>query len=154
MELSPLTEAIRADLAIAAELGDEAVRDAADRLGRALESALRMRLLEALGQAAHELSAQLESGSVDVRVAGDAVELVVSGETAEPPASASPADEAETARITLRLPEGLKQRAEQAAAGEGISTNAWLVRSVATALERRPSPSPRVGQRLRGFAQS
>ncbi len=154
MELSPLTEAIRVDLAVAAELGDDAVRDAADRLGRALESSLRVRLLEALGQAAQELEAQLGGASIDLRLAGDAVELVVSGEPPEPPAAAPAADDAETARITLRLPEGLKARAEQAAAAEGMSTNAWLIRAVAGALDRRPPSAPRVGQRLRGFAES
>jgi predicted nucleic acid-binding Zn ribbon protein len=154
MELSPLTDAIRADLAVAAELGDDAVRDAAERLGRALEASLRVRLLEALGQAAHELEAQLEPISIELRLAGDAVELVVAGAPAERPSPAPLVEDAETARITLRLPEGLKARAEQAAAAEGMSTNAWLVRAIASALERRPASGPRVGQRLRGFAES
>lgn len=150
MELSPLIEGIRADLAVAAELGDEAVRDAADRLGRALEASLRLRILDALGQAAHELSAQVGS-EIELRLVGDAVELILSGAGEQPPAAASVEDR-ETARITLRLPEGLKQRAEQAAAGEGISTNAWLVRAVAAGLDR-PAVRIAVGQRLRGFAQ-
>src|SRR5436190_20057738 len=147
MQLSPIIEAIRDDLAAAAELGDEHIRDAADRLGRALEAALRVRLLEALTLAAHELSGQLGSGTVDLRLAGDTVELAVArGEPeAAPPAGVE--DEG-TARLTLRLPEGLKARAEQAAAREGMSTNAWLVRAVAANL-RDPS-APRVGQRLRG----
>lgn len=153
MELSPITEAIRADLAVAAELGDEAVRDAADRLGRALESALRVRLLDALAQAARELEAQLGEGAIELRLVGDSAELAVTrGPAAEPPPPA--AEEAETARITLRLPEGIKQRAEQAAAAEGLSTNAWLVRAVSSALDRRTTVQIRVGQRLRGFAES
>lgn len=152
MELSPITEAIRADLAVAAELGDEAVRDAADRLGRALESALRVRLLDALAQAARELEAQLGEGAIELRLVGDSAELAFTrGPAAEPP---PPAEEAETARITLRLPEGIKQRAEQAAAAEGLSTNAWLVRAVSSALDRRTTVQIRVGQRLRGFAES
>lgn len=153
MELSPITEAIRADLAVAAELGDEAVRDAADRLGRALESALRVRLLDALAQAARELEAQLGEGAIELRLVGDSAELAVTrSPAAEPPPPA--AEEAETARITLRLPEGIKQRAEQAAAAEGLSTNAWLVRAVSSALDRRTTVQIRVGQRLRGFAES
>lgn len=153
MELSPITEAIRADLAVAAELGDEAVRDAADRLGRALESALRVRLLDALAQAARELEAQLGEGTIELRLVGDSAELAVTrAPAAEPPPPA--AEEAETARITLRLPEGIKQRAEQAAAAEGLSTNAWLVRAVSSALDRRTTDQIRVGQRLRGFAES
>ena len=153
MELSPITEAIRADLAVAAELGDEAVRDAADRLGRALESALRVRLLEALAQIAHELENQLGSGTVELRLVGDSAELSVTREPAVQPPKAAP-EEAETARITLRLPESLKQLAESAAAADGMSTNAWLVRAVGAALTRQPAAGVRVGQRLRGFADS
>ena len=40
-----------------------------------------------------------------------------------------------TARITLRLPEQLKARVEDAAAREGFSVNTWLVRAVSRGLE-------------------
>ena len=40
-------------------------------------------------------------------------------------------------RITLRLPESLKIAIETAAAEEGISTNAWLVRMIARWAERK-----------------
>jgi hypothetical protein len=153
MELSPITEAIRADLAVAAELGDEAVRDAADRLGRALESSLRVRLLDALAQIAHELEGQLGTGTVELRLVGDSAELTVTREPGVETPQAAP-EEAETARITLRLPESLKLRAESAAAAEGMSTNAWLVRAVGAAVGRQASGRVRVGQRLRGFADS
>jgi predicted HicB family RNase H-like nuclease len=55
-------------------------------------------------------------------------------------------------RITLRLPETLKAAIEAAADQEGISTNAWLVRTLARAIE---SPPSRRGKhhRLQGFAQ-
>jgi len=155
MELSPLIESIREDLAVDAELGDEHVRNAADRLGRALESALRVRLLDALTIAAHELSAQLGSASVELRLAGDTAQLVVIGAEPEPePETATVADDEGTARLTLRLPERLKTRAERAAATEGMSTNAWLVRAVARGLQQPRSSGPRVGSRLRGFAES
>ena len=45
-------------------------------------------------------------------------------------------DERTMSRINLRLPERLKARVEQAAASEGLSVNAWLVRAAAAALER------------------
>jgi HicB family len=153
MELSPLIDALRADLAIAAELGDDEVQRAADRLGRALESSLRLRLLDALSQAAHELNDQLGTGRVEVRLVGDAVEFALVRD--DPPIDAPPAaDDRETARITLRLPEGLKLRAEQAAAKEGVSTNAWLVRAVAGGLDQRTQVQLRVGKRLQGYAES
>jgi hypothetical protein len=42
---------------------------------RALEAAVRVRLLEAMSEAASELSASLPEGHVDVRIAGGDVEL-------------------------------------------------------------------------------
>ena len=147
MEITPHVEAIRADLeAVAA--GDEATLAVAERLARALDSSLQLRLLDALGQVALELSDQLATGHVDVRLSGRDVRLVVVGD--EPPA-APPAEDRGTARLTLRMPEGLKSRVETAAAREGVSTNAWLVRAVSSGLDQQPRR--RIGNRVTGFAQ-
>jgi hypothetical protein len=56
--------------------------------------------------------------------------------------AAALADDASTSRTTLRLPDQLKARVDQAAATEGISVNAWLVRAIGDALDpqtRRPT---------------
>ena len=66
----------------------------------------------------------------------------------EPPA---PGDDL-SARITLRLPETLKGSLETAAAREGVSANAWIVRALARALE--PRGARRSSNRLQGFARS
>ena len=50
-------------------------------------------------------------------------------------------------RLTLRMPESLKERVESAAAREGISTNSWLVRTISQGLERRP----KFGNRITGY---
>ena len=42
------------------------------------------------------------------------------------------------ARVNLRMPDQLKARAEQAAANERLSLNAWLVKAVAAALGAGP----------------
>jgi uncharacterized protein (DUF1778 family) len=55
-------------------------------------------------------------------------------------------------RINLRMPDHLKARIEQAAASEGLSVNAWLVRAAATALERT-GPSRRHERRASKGAQ-
>ncbi len=49
---------------------------------------------------------------------------------------------AETSRITLRLPEALKVRAEELATGRGQSLNTWIVNAVraATAVGGPPMP--------------
>ena len=61
--------------------------------------------------------------------------------------------------MTLRLPDGLKARAEAAAARDGLSLNAWLVRAAGRALDDPSGASLRSsrrgpGQRITGFARS
>jgi hypothetical protein len=147
MEMSPHVAALRDDLAALGDAGDPTTAEVARRIARALEPAIRLRLLEVLSQAAAELDAQLPGGRVEVRLEGGEPVLVVAGDL-EPALGEAP-DEGSTARITLRLPEGLKAQAEAAAAPEGMSLNAWLVRAVAAAARRRAS-----GRTLRGFARS
>lgn len=149
MELAPYVQALREDLAAAAALaGDEATREAAARLAQALESSLQLRLLDLLGEVVAELSAQVP-GRVEVRLAGREPELVYVGEEEVEPAAQ--ADDALTARITLRLSEPLKARIEVAASRESLSVNSWIVRALARGLETR---SVRAGRRLTGYAES
>lgn len=151
MNMSPHVDAVRADLAAAAELGDDDLKSAAARLGRALESSVRVRMQEVLGEAVHELNGQLESSRVELHLAGDSIALAFVGE--DDSAMPEPAaDDTMTARITLRLPEKLKTQAEDAAAREGVSTNTWLARAVAQAVGKR-TPA-RAGRRVTGYAQS
>src|SRR6266511_2603278 len=102
MQIDGYVQALREDLARIAAVGDESTARAAELLAGALESALGRRLLEAIGEAALELSNQLEEGRVEVRFAGGYPELVFVHD--EETAAVEPADEAFTARITLRLP--------------------------------------------------
>jgi hypothetical protein len=146
-------QALREDLARIAAVGDDHTRHAAELLSMALESSLSRRLLEALGEAALELSAQLDDGRVEVRFAGADPEFVYVPEQAEEPAPAS-TDEALSARITLRLPEALKQRVEDAASREGVSVNTWIVQALvrmASGASRRTSST---GRRLTGYGRS
>lgn len=151
MDMSGHIEALRADLAAAASIADEQGQRIADQLGRALEPALRLRLLDILGEAALELNDQLPSGQVEVRLAGRDIGLHYA-EAAPAPAQ-QPVEEEQAARITLRLPESLKARAEAAANSEGISLNTWLVRATARGLERGGRRSG-FGQRLTGYTTS
>jgi predicted HicB family RNase H-like nuclease len=153
VEITPHVEAIRADLAAVVE-GDERSAAVAERLGRALDSSIQLRLLDALGQAALELSAQTPAGHVEVRLAGRDAQLVYVAEQESPEAPATPDDESVTARITLRMSDGLKMRVEAAADAEGLSANAWLVRAAQRALERRREAPRRTGNRITGYARS
>ena len=67
MQIDGYVQALGEDLARVAAVGDESTARAAELLAVALESALGRRLLEALGEAALELSSQLDDGRVEVR---------------------------------------------------------------------------------------
>ena len=151
MQIDGYVQALREDLARIAAVGDESTARAAELLSVALESAVGRRLLEALGEAALELNSQLDSGRVEVRFAGGDPELVyIPDEEAAP---AEPADEAFTARITLRLPESLKTRLDAAAALHGMSVNTWLVQVLVRTLEPRTPPGGS-RRRLTGYGRS
>ena len=153
MQIDGYVQAVREDLARVAAVGDESTARAAELLSVALEASVGRRLLEALGEAALELSGQLDGGRVEVRFAGGDPELVyVRDEDAR--TGAEPADEAFTARITLRLPESLKNRLEGAAALGGVSVNTWLVQALARAVEPRPSSGGGSRRRLTGYGRS
>jgi hypothetical protein len=143
---------IKRDLAaVVATLGDDDVVEQWRRLADALEPSLRLRLIDLLSEAALSLNAQLDVGHVEVRLAGRDPELVFVDEPAVPEGPPTPGDDL-SARITLRLPEGLKASLEVAAAREAVSTNAWIVRALARALE--PRAARRSSNRLQGFARS
>jgi hypothetical protein len=149
MQIDAYVQALREDLARVSAVGDESTARAAELLAVALESSLGRRLQEALAEAALELSAQLERGRVEVRVAGADPELVYVEEAEPEPGDAS--DEAFSARITLRLPDTLKARLEAAAGADGVSVNTWLVQALTRLLAPRPSGSR---HRLTGYGRS
>ena len=150
MQIDGYVQALREDLARVAAVGDESTGRAAELLSLALESSFGRRLQEAIAEAALELTAQLESGHIEVRISGGEPELVLVHDEAAGP---EPSDEAYAARITLRLPESLKVRVEAAAAREAMSVNTWLVQALQRAAEpRRPSGGSR--NRLTGYGRS
>ncbi len=165
MDLSPFLDGLRRDLAATvAAAGPDAAR-AGELLSGALEPAVRLTLLEALSEAAAEITAALDDVQVDVRLRGRDADLVVTEATHPEPAgppTAEPAvdQDGDTARITLRLPESLKGQVELAAAAEGMSVNTWLVRAAAAGLRpvapamQPPQFGGRRGRRITGFAQS
>src|SRR5947207_4311635 len=152
MQIDGYVQALREDLVRVAAVGDESTARSAELLAVALESAVGRRLLEALGEAALELNAQLDNGRVEVRFAGGDPEFVyVRDEEAEP---AEPADEAFTARITLRLPESLKARLESLAAAHGLSVNTLIVQVLSRGAEPRTPSGGGSRRRLTGYGRS
>jgi HicB family len=174
MELMPYVEALRRDLAAAAAPGGEDIQRAADMLAGSVEASARLVLLEALSDAAAEITSRLSSGpvggvTVEVRLRGREAQFVVSEAAApamETTAAATLPAEAESgdlARLTLRMPESLKETVERLAAAEAISVNAWLVRAITRMVASAQQPSSgdanppgrgRLGRRVTGFAQA
>jgi hypothetical protein len=178
MNLKPYAENIQRQLALAGEAGGDEARLLAERLLAPLDAAVRLTLLEVLVAAAEEITCDLAPGSVEVRLRGSEPEFVVtpppvevatgerSGSEAEGSSNARPgaaptqpvgpgqrlgidADEGAMSRINLRMPDHLKARIERAAAAEGLSVNAWLVRAAAGELGRAdgdPRPERRTPQ--------
>ncbi len=142
MDITPYIDSLRRDLMAAAEAGGDEVRQAAERLTYALDPSARLALMEAISQAAAEITAELPDGGVDVRLNGRELDFVVDiaptpptppAPPAPPPPPLAPDEEEGLARVTLRIPESVKARAEEKAAAAGHSLNTWLVNVVRAA---------------------
>lgn len=164
MDLSEYAESLRRELVAITRFAGDDVSRAAGMLAESLDSSVRLALLDVLSAAADEITSRLDGAVIEVRLAGMDPEFVVTAQqdaaadaTAEP---ADTADDASQARLTLRMPEGLKTRVEAAAADSGMSVNAWLVRAVTRSLDSprdggsRAKPRPAIGSRYTGFARS
>jgi hypothetical protein len=165
MDLTDYVDALRGSLTTAAAAGGARTQETARLLADTIEPAVRLALIDALSAMAAEVTATLDGTLVDIRLRGRDPEVVVVPAAHDPhphptadavgePAD-DPADDGSMARISLRLPDALKARAETAAAAAGTSLNTWLVRAV-TAAVREPSPPPsgRGPRRYTGFARS
>ncbi|MEO6413197.1 MAG: toxin-antitoxin system HicB family antitoxin [Pedococcus sp.] len=162
MELGQYVSELQRQLLDAAENGADDTRVVAERLAAGLDAATRLVLLDALSAAVGEITRDLAPGSVDMRLRGREVEFVVSHSNTEPDADERPAatvdlDDASTSRTTLRLPDALKARVDEAAAADGLSVNTWLVRAVASALQPKQRRSAqrtlRTGDNFAGWAR-
>ncbi len=158
MDLSTYVESVRAGVQNAAALADDHTKQVAEHLGHAVESSSRLALLQAISDAAAEISTELAPGSVEVRMSGTEPTFVVSNpstghddvtmlmpeadeDSTEPVTvdSLNDADEAQ-ARISLRLPQSVKEKVDEYADADGVSTNTWLLHRVLEALAERANP--------------
>ncbi|TCP50159.1 HicB-like protein involved in pilus formation [Tamaricihabitans halophyticus] len=147
MDVSAYVASLREDLTAAAAAGDEQTRRAAAMLSAALEPSARLAIMNALSDLAAEVTASLEDHIVDVRLDGRDVRVVVTRsdteahepradefpEDTEPPVT-PPIDGGDISRITLRLFDELKGKAEEAAAAQGMSLNSYVTQAVQGAL--------------------
>ena len=161
MDLNEYTEMLRREVASVTRFGGEELTRTAEMLADALESSVRLTLLEVLSAAAAEITTQLDGAAIDVRLSGGEPEFVVTtppGEREDVPAGPEPGDASDDmTRITLRLSGPLKARVDAEAAAAGLSVNAWLVRAISRALDQGPGKPPRTqrgpGTRFTGYAR-
>jgi hypothetical protein len=139
MELSPYVSALRENLTAAAAAGDEQTRTAARVLAATIEPAARLAIMTALSDLAGEVTLALEDRVVEVRLDGQDVQVVVSGAPSDqvpddepPPTMTDP--NGDISRITVRLLEELKTKAEEVAAARGVSLNSFVSQAVQGAL--------------------
>ncbi len=125
--ITGLETALETQLAVA---GPELAEVGAQLLA-VLRPAIRQTLLQAAEMAAAEVTGQLEGQRVEVRIVDGEPELVVVDETG--PASQHEVeietDDSE-ARITLRLPQRLKELIAEAASLAGDSVNSYVVEAL------------------------
>ena len=184
MDLRPYVDSLSRQLAVAAEAGGDEARVLVERLAAPLDAAIRLTLQDVLAAAAEQITCELAPGSVELRLRGRDPEFVVTPPPADPsvddqpdedlarepgrrpvPGAAPPTpasgevDEGGMSRINVRMPDHLKVRIEQAAGGEGLSVNSWLVRAATAAVERadvaprRPPRAPQGARRYTGWAR-
>jgi hypothetical protein len=166
MDLNEYTEMLRREVASVTKFGGEEFARTAEMLADAMESSVRLTLLEVLSAAAAEITTQLDGAVIDVRLSGGEPDFVVSTTPGEPagepsgPAGPGSGDVSDDmTRITLRLSGPLKAKVDAAAAAAGLSVNAWLVRAVSQALDApgggpsRPRRGPGIGSRYTGYAR-
>lgn len=163
MELSPYLQRLAEDLEKVTALADDATRETTARLVSAIEPSLRMALLEAISDTAALVTADLDGVVAVVRMEGRDPVIAVehTGEAAAPTAAAAGADEGEedSARITVRLAQSLKQRAESRAAEADQSLNTWIVQAIRRETQSSSGPGfpyphpPKAGsRRVTGWA--
>lgn len=142
MDLSPYLHRLAEDLEKVTALADDHTRETTARPVSAIEPSLRMVLLEAVSDTAALVTADLDDVVAVVRMEGrDPVVTVEQTATdATTPLPVSDPDEGDDARVTLRLPQSLKQRAETQAGEADQSLNTFIVQAIRRATSDGPGP--------------
>lgn len=166
MHLDELVEGVTEDLHRAAAIGGEDTARVADLLVAGIGPSLRLHFIEALHAAARELESSAPGSVVEVRLDGTdpVLSLALAGPSEDESGGAAQGDglggygEDELLRLTIRLPQRLKARVEEAAQDAGASINSWIVIALARYLEMGsssgwPQPGRRVPRRMTGFVR-
>lgn len=121
--------------------GDPAVEAAARAILGSIEPAMRQIALDLAQQAAYEVDAQLNDHEVEVVLVDGEPSLRVRSLESETTDVAAGEYEA---RLTLRLPELLKELVEENAGEAGDSVNSWVVKALSSKAKKRTERGGRV----------
>jgi hypothetical protein len=152
MQLNPYLEAVARDLESATALADEQTREITHRVASVIEPGLRLAMVQLLSDVAAQLTAELDGPVITIRMEGrDPSWHIVRDDPAPVAHDAEPGDDDNSARVTVRLPEAVKKRAEAAAQNAGQSLNTWIVQALRRATTS-DSTSHRSSRRISGWA--
>ncbi|WP_305094747.1 toxin-antitoxin system HicB family antitoxin [Prescottella sp. R16] len=154
MDLTEYTSRLRDDVTAAATLGDDETKRIAQALAGAVERSAQLMLVSALSEFAREASDELGDRALHLRFDGTAV-TVEAVRRRPDTGSREPYRTFEDvtgdiSRVTLRLVDQIKSRAEEAALQDGMSLNSWVSQAVQDALRdnlRRPCPGERPSEK-------
>ncbi|MEE8406370.1 MAG: hypothetical protein V3S32_04400 [Acidimicrobiia bacterium] len=123
LAVAGLENAVETQLRVA---GPE-VADAGAQLMAALQPAIRQTLMDVVAMAATEISSQLATQNVDIRLVDGDPELAVVDDPTGMPAPPPSDGDIDEARITIRLPGYLKDLVADAASTSGDSVNTFVI---------------------------
>lgn len=141
MDMVPYIENLATQLAASARAASEDLANSADRLSVIAEPAIRLTLLQAVSDATDEISARLREEGVQARLSPTGMDFTVLprpqavANTHNQPPQPLATDDGDVARVSLRLPTTIKERAEEQAAHSNQSLNAWIITTIRNALQ-------------------
>jgi len=139
LAITNLESAVETQLRVA---GPE-IAEAGTQLMAALKPAITQTMMEVVGMAVAEISSQLDTQAIDIKLVDGDPELAVRDDpTAMPPPPPTPpegAEDADEARITVRLPGYLKDLIASEAEVSGDSINSYVVDVLNSKARRRRS---------------
>src|SRR5271170_6208985 len=138
MLISELLHGIREDFNALGQLGGPETASITERLSAAIEPSLRTHFLEAMNSVVQEFNLQ-DSVALTLNLEGDQIRLNRVVATEAPLTAPTPSDY--SARIALRLSDGLKEDIEHLATDVGSSVNSWIVRTLERSVRSDPTES-------------
>lgn len=132
--IANLESAVETQLRVA---GPE-MAEAGAQLMAALEPAITQSMMEVVDMAVTEISSQLDTQTIDIKLVDGDPELVVTDDpSAAPPPSSPGSEDDDEARITVRLPGYLKELIADEAESTGDSINSFVVDVLNSRARRR-----------------